>query len=96
MSNRGTLQSEKSIDIPLKLFETAALKLSDTVPEYKISLKYSDLCSWLRQAEEIYVEEEDGSTIWDDTLAPGQRIGELTPPPEVLMEDDEQRFADLE
>ena len=39
--------------------------------------------------------EEDGSTIWD-TLAPGQKIGEFTPPPKVLTEDDIQRFADLE
>ena len=65
------------------------MKLSDTVSEYKISLKYSDLCSWLREAEEIYVKAERGSTICH-TLAPGQIIGELTPPPEVLTEDDEE------
>ena len=83
------LQSDKSINIPLKVFETSALKLSDTVSEYKISLKYSDLCSWLRRAEQICMEMEHGSTI-QDILAPGQMIEELTPPPKVLTEDDEE------
>ncbi len=41
------------------------------------------------------MKEEDGSTIWD-TSTLGQRKGELTPPPEVLTEDDEKRFANLE
>ena len=89
ISDGGCPQDDKSIDIPLKIFETPAFELPDVVSEHKISLKYSDLYAWLRQAEKKSRQLKDG-TGFRVLLAPGQEIREeLTPLLEVLAQDDE-------